>query len=133
MPVYVRDVLEADPTATVYILAPGGIGFLVGTALGPWLMDRRGERALGVIALMLLSLGFILWGDRWRPSWRRSAHRLLAVRHIAQSRDRGSRIDLDPDRDRLDVGRRRGPDVNRYIILARQASTFGMQEVSTMR
>ena len=55
MPVYVRDVLEADPTATVYILAPGGIGFLVGTALGPWLMDRRGERALGVIALMLLS------------------------------------------------------------------------------
>ena len=25
-------------------------------------MDRRGERALGVMALMLLSLGFVLFG-----------------------------------------------------------------------
>jgi predicted MFS family arabinose efflux permease len=60
MPVYVRDVLGIDPTNAAYILAPGGIGFFLGTALGPWWMNRRGERAVGVIAPAMLSLGFVL-------------------------------------------------------------------------
>ncbi len=58
MPVYVRDVLGGDPTHMVFIIAPGGIGFLAGSALGPWLMDHRGERALVIYALAILSLGF---------------------------------------------------------------------------
>ena len=75
MPIYVRDVLGADPTNTVFIIAPGGLGFLAGSALGPWLMDHRGERALGIYSLAILSLGFVLFGlvKRVAPFLARSA------------------------------------------------------------
>jgi MFS family permease len=134
MPVYVRDVLEADPTATVYILAPGGIGFLVGTALGPWLMDRRGERALGVVALMLLSLGFVLFGliELVAPILAPfSPLRLLGLFGISLSPEieAAGLISILTAIGSTSAGAAVQTYVNRYVILARQASTFGMQEV----
>jgi MFS family permease len=134
MPVYVRDVLEADPTATVYILAPGAIGFLAGSALGPWLMDRRGERALGVMALMLLSLGFVLFGviELVAPLLAPfSPLRLLGIFGISLSQEieAAGLISIFTALGSTGAGAAVQAYVNRYVIIARQATTFGMQEV----
>jgi MFS family permease len=134
MPVYVRDVLEANPTATVYILAPGAIGFLAGSALGPWLMDRRGERALGVMALMLLSLGFVLFGviELVAPLLAPfSPLRLLGIFGISLSQEieAAGLISIFTALGSTGAGAAVQTYVNRYVILARQATTFGMQEV----
>jgi MFS family permease len=134
MPVYVRDVLESDPTSTVYILAPGGIGFLAGTAVGPWVMDRRGERALGVMGLMLLSLGFVLFGiiefvaPLLAPF---SPLRLLSLFGISLSPEieAAGLISIFTALGSTGAGAAVQTYVNRYVILAQQATTFGMQEV----
>ncbi len=134
MPVYVRDVLGSDPTSTVYILAPGGIGFLVGAALGPWIMDRRGERALGVMGLMLLSLGFVLFGliDVVAPILAPfSPLRLLGLFGISLSPEieAAGLISIFTALGSTGAGAAVQTYVNRYVLLARQATTFGMQEV----
>jgi MFS family permease len=134
IPVYVRDVLNSDPTNSVFILAPGGIGFLAGSAIGPWLMDRRGERALAVMAIAILSLGFMLFGliDLVAPILAPfSPLRLLGL----------FGVDLSPQIQAVGLisiltalgsttaGAAVQTYVNRYVLLARQAPTFGMQEV----
>ncbi len=134
MPVYVRDVLGSNPTNTVYILAPGGIGFLVGTALGPWLMDRRGERALGVMSLVVLSLGFMLFGliDLVAPLLARfSPLRLLELVGISLSpqMQAAGLISIFTALGSTGAAAAVQTYVNRYVLLARQPSTFGMQEV----
>lgn len=134
MPVYVRDVLRTDPTNTVFILAPGGIGFMAGTVLGPWIMDRRGERALAVIALLLLSLGFMLFGlinlvaPLLAPF---SPLRLLEFFGIALSPQikAAGLISILTALGSTSALAAVQPYVNRYVLLSRQASTFGMQEV----
>jgi MFS family permease len=134
IPVYVQDVLNSDPTNSVFILAPGGIGFLAGSAIGPWLMDRRGERALALMAIAILSLGFMLFGliDLVAPILAPfSPLRLLGL----------FGVDLSPQIQAVGLisiltalgsttaGAAVQTYVNRYVLLARQAPTFGMQEV----
>ena len=134
MPVYVRDVLRTDPTNTVYILAPGGIGFMAGTVLGPWLMDRRGERALAVIALAILSLGFMLFGfigivaPVLAPF---SPLRLLGLLgfHLTPQIQAAGLISIFTALGSTSAIAAVQTYVNRYVILSRQATTFGMQEV----
>ncbi|MCC6315878.1 MAG: MFS transporter [Thermomicrobiales bacterium] len=134
MPVYVRDVLGTNPTHTIYILAPGGFGFLAGTALGPWLMDRRGERALGVMALAALSLGLVLFGliDIVAPVLAPfSPLRVLNLFGIAltpQMQAAGLISILTAFGSTAALAAVQ-TYVNRYVLLARQATTFGMQEV----
>lgn len=134
VPVYLRDVLQTSPTNAALILAPGGIGFFVGTALGPWWMNRRGERAVGVAALSILSLGFVLFGviDVVAP--------YLAPISPLRVLERFG-FDLTPEIEAAGLisiltafgstgaGAAVQTYVNRYVLLARQATTFGMQEV----
>ena len=134
MPVYVRDILGANPTNTVYILAPGGIGFLAGTVLGPWFMDHRGERALGVVALAILSLGFALFGliEVVAPFLAPiSPLRLLRLFGIALSpqMEAAGVISIFTAFGSTAALAAVQTYINRYVLLARQASTFGMQEV----
>jgi MFS family permease len=134
MPVYVRDVLGSSPTNTVYILAPGGIGFLAGTVLGPWLMDRHGERALAVIALVILSLGFMLFGfiNLVAPFLAPlSPLRLLGLFGFSLSPqiEAAGLISIFTALGSTSAIAAVQTYVNRYILLARQATTFGMQEV----
>ncbi|MFN8593141.1 MAG: MFS transporter [Thermomicrobiales bacterium] len=134
MPVYMRDVLGTNPTNTVYVLAPGGIGFLAGSALGPWLMDRRGERALGVMALMALSLGFILFGlidVVWPILAPFSPLRLLTLFgvEISPQIQAAGLISVLTALGSTSALAAVQTYINRYVMLARQASTFGMQEV----
>jgi MFS family permease len=134
MPVYVRDVLGTDPTHTVYILAPGGIGFLAGTVLGPWLMDRHGERALAVIALAILSLGFMLFGfinvvaPVLAPFSPLRLLGLLGLELSPQIQAAGL-ISIFTALGSTSAIAAVQTYVNRYVLLARQATTFGMQEV----
>jgi MFS family permease len=134
MPVYVRDVLHTNPTNTVYILAPGGIGFLAGTALGPRIMDLRGERVLGVMALMIISLGFVLFGliEVVAPFLAPiSPLRLLRVFGIALSPqiEAAGLISVLTAFGSTAALAAVQTYINRYVLLARQATTFGMQEV----
>jgi MFS family permease len=134
MPVYVRDVLGADPTFTVYIMAPGGIGFLVGSALGPWLMDRKGERTLAISALMILVLSFVLFGliDLVAPLLAPfSPLRLLGAFGIALTppMQAAGMIAILTAFGSTATGAAVQTYINRNVILARQAATFGMQEV----
>jgi MFS family permease len=62
MPVYVREVLDADPADSVYIFAPAGIGFLIGALGSPRLIARYGERKLAVVSLALISIGITSFG-----------------------------------------------------------------------
>ncbi|MCC6704287.1 MAG: MFS transporter [Thermomicrobiales bacterium] len=57
LPVYVRDVLNANPANAIYIFAPAGIGFLLGALGGPRLIYWFGERTL-----LFVSLGFMVAG-----------------------------------------------------------------------
>src|SRR5581483_9639771 len=134
MPVYVRDVLGADPTFTVYIMAPGGIGFLSGSMLGPWLMDRKGERALAIAALMILSLSVVLFGliDLVAPMLAPfSPLRLLGAFGVALSpaMQAAGLISILTAFGSTATGAAVQAYINRYVIQARQATTFGMQEV----
>jgi MFS family permease len=134
MPVYVRDVLGSNPTNTVFILAPGGFGFAIGTALGPWLMDRRGERALGVMALVVLSLVFILFGliDLVAPLLAPfSPLRLLGLFGIETSprMQAAGLISIFTALGSTGAAAAVQTYINRYVLLARQPSTFGMQAV----
>ncbi|MCC7024026.1 MAG: MFS transporter [Thermomicrobiales bacterium] len=134
IPVYVRDVLRSDPTNSVYILAPGGIGFLAGSVLGPWLMDRRGERTLAVMAMAILSLGFMLFGliDLVAPLLAPiSPLRLLGLVGIQLTPqiEAVGLISILTALGSTSAGAAVQTYINRYVILARQAPTFGMQEV----
>lgn len=62
IPVYVRDVLHSDPTNAVYIFAPAGLGFLLGTFLTPPLIRRWGERKLANIAVICMTISMMLFG-----------------------------------------------------------------------
>ncbi len=61
IPVYVREVLDADPSWSVYIFAPAGLGYLAGAVCAPWLIDKFGERRVGFIALTITSVGVMLY------------------------------------------------------------------------
>jgi MFS family permease len=134
MPVYVRDVLGGDPTHTVFIIAPGGIGFLAGSALGPWLMDHRGERALVIYALAILSLGFMLFGliEQVTPVLAPlSPLRLLELFGVQLSSQMYAVgfISIFTMFGATAAGAGVQTYVNRYVMLARQPTTFGMQEL----
>ena len=134
MPVYVRDVLHTDPTNAVYILAPGGLGFVLGTLLGPRIMDWRGERALGVAGLMILGLGFILLGfiDVVAPILAPiSPLRLLELfgADLTPQIKAAGLISILTALGSTGTGSAVQTYINRYVLLARQATTFGMEEV----
>ena len=62
IPVYVRDVLKADPTNAVYIFAPAGLGFLIGTLVTPRLIGTIGARKLAVVSAIIMATSMILFG-----------------------------------------------------------------------
>ncbi len=61
-PVYVRNVLDTDPANTIYVFAPGAIGWGAGSLFAPGLVQRSGERWLVSLALGGFAVGMILFG-----------------------------------------------------------------------
>jgi MFS family permease len=135
VPVYVRDVLEADPTDAIHIFAPAGVGFLVGTFVTPLLIARIGARRLAVLAAAIMSVSMMLFGliDIVAPAlapfsplrlvgWVLAleiSDKVLAASVIAAPANFGSTA--------------AGASIQTYISatvpLARQGQTFGVQEV----
>jgi MFS family permease len=134
IPVYLRDVLHTSPTNAAFILAPGGVGFFLGTVLGPWWMNRRGERAVGVMALAILGLGFALFGmiDVVTPFLAPISPLRVLERfgfEVTPPIAAAGLISILTAFGSTGAGAAVQTYVNRYVLLARQATTFGMQEV----
>lgn len=62
IPVYVRDVLDANPANAIYIFAPAGIGFLIGMFTTPTLIHKIGQRRLAIVSISIMSVSMILFG-----------------------------------------------------------------------
>jgi MFS family permease len=62
-PVYVREVLHQDPTNSIYIFAPSGVGYLIGAFGSPFFIRWFGERRVAVWSLALMALGMTLLGS----------------------------------------------------------------------
>jgi MFS family permease len=134
MPVYMRDVLGVDPAATVYIFAPGAIGFLVGTVAGPRLMHRFGERPLAAVALAATAAGAVLFGlvDVVAPVFAPvSPLRVLELFGITLSAGvlAAGLIAIPFSFGSTAAGAAVQTYLNRLVPLANQGAVFGMQEL----
>jgi MFS family permease len=134
VPVYVRDVLDADPANSVYIFSLASIGFLIGAIGGPWLIARWGERRTMVIAVFTISISMVMFGLvgvlapilapisplRLLELFGLEINdKILAASVIAIPANFGSSISSACTQ----------VFVNRTVPVAEQSSTFGLQEV----
>jgi MFS family permease len=134
MPVYVRDVLDADPANSIYIFAPAGIGYLIGTFAAPWLMAKYGERRLAIIALIssgiaTMMLGFINQVDSFFAIF--SPLRLLELFDIQLSDAvlAAGVISIPLNFGSCAAGAAVHTFINRTVPLVQQGATFGLEEV----
>ncbi len=134
LPVYVREVLHTDPTLSVYIFAPAGVGFIIGTILSPVLIRLVGERWVSALSFFFIAGGAILFGcihliapyiAQYSPlrvvevAGVSLPNTVLAAGLIAVPFNFGSTAAASSVQAWL----------NRYVPLERQGRTFGMQEV----
>jgi MFS family permease len=61
-PIFVRDVLEADPANAVYIFLPGAVGAVIGTFTAPHLARKFGLRGLAVASLLMFAAAMMMFG-----------------------------------------------------------------------
>jgi len=136
LPVYVREVLHADPTLSIYIFAPASIGFLIGTVLGPIMIRLLGERVVAVIAMVFIVVSATLFGfiHEVAPSvahlnplgWFNRFEQInlsdlvLAAGVLAVPLNFGSTA----------AGASVQAFINRTVPIEEQGSTFGIQEVT---
>jgi MFS family permease len=134
LPVYVRDVLDADPANSIYIFAPAGIGFLIGTFAAPTLMHKYGERRLVFIGLIASSISMMLLGlidyvDSFFAIF--SPLRLLELFGIALS-DKvlaAGVISIFTNFGSCAAASAVQTYINRFVPLVQQGATFGLEEV----
>lgn len=134
LPVYVRDVLNADPVMSIFIFAPAGLGFLAGTLLTPPLIRIMGERWVAAISFALIASGAILLGSihevaRYfgpysplrivEPFGVSLSTAILAAGVIVIPTNLGSTMAAGTVQ----------AFINKFVPLDRQGRTFGMQEV----
>lgn len=134
LPVYVREVLHADPALSVYIFAPAGVGFLIGTILSPLLIRLIGERWVAAISLLCIASGAILFGAVHdvaptlapysplrivEPFGVNLSNAILAAGFIVIPTNFGSTAAAASVQ----------AFINKFVPLERQGRTFGMQEV----
>jgi MFS family permease len=134
LPVYVRDVLDADPANSIYIFAPAAIGFLIGTFAAPQLMHKYGERRLVIIALVassvsMMLLGFINQVDGFFAIF--SPLRLLSLFGIDLSDQvlAAGVISIPGNFGSCAAAAAVQTFINRRVPLVQQGATFGLEEV----
>ncbi|HVL25450.1 MAG TPA: MFS transporter, partial [Thermomicrobiales bacterium] len=135
IPVYVRDVLESDPANAIYIFAPAGIGFLIGTFLTPKLVARYRERRVAIAALACLSGSMILFGlvDAVAPVFAplsplRLVEWIFNV-EISESVLAASAIAIPANFGSTAAGVAVQVYINRRVPVIRQGAIFGAEEV----
>lgn len=135
IPVYVRDVLKVDPTDAIYIFAPAGIGFLIGTFLTPKLIHIMGPRKLAVFATVVMSVCMVLFGlvNTVAPVLApMSPLRILGSIFSIDISDRvlaASFIALPANFGSTAAGAAVQTFINARVPIVRQGATFGLQEV----
>lgn len=135
IPVYVRDVLDADPADAVYIFAPAGIGFLIGTFLAPKMIAKYGERRLAMFSLLCLSISMFLFGivEAVAPVLAPfSPLRILVWLFDADINDKvlaASLIAVPANFGSTAAGASVQVYINRRVPQIRQGATFGLEEV----
>ncbi|HRA49134.1 MAG TPA: MFS transporter, partial [Thermomicrobiales bacterium] len=135
IPVYVRDVLHANPTNAVYIFAPAGIGFLFATLGTPVLVRKIGPRKLAVVAAGIMAvsmIGFALIGILAPILAPISPLRILGWLFNRDINDRvlaASTIAVPANFGSTAAGAAVQNYINAKVPLVRQGATFGVQEV----
>lgn len=135
IPVYIRDVLHANPANAIYIFAPAGIGFLIGMFLTPKLMHSYGERLIAVVATGCMAISMILFGaiNAVAPIFAPfSPLRLIGWLTDTQISDAvlaASLLAIPANFGSTAAGAAVQTFINRRVPLVRQGATFGLQEV----
>jgi MFS family permease len=134
LPVYVREVLHADPALSVYIFAPAGVGFLMGTVLSPLLIRLVGERWVAAISLLCIASGAILFGTVHEVAPTVSKYSPLRVVelfgvNLSASILAAGLIIIPTNFGSTAAAASVQAFINKFVPLERQGRTFGMQEV----
>lgn len=135
IPLYVKDVLGADPADSVYIFAPAGIGFVFAVIAAPRAIYKYGERKLLVISLVVMAVSMMGFGiiNALAPflapisplrllGWLfdiEISNKVLAASVLAIPMNFGSG----------GAGAAVANFINRFVAVARQGSVFGLEEV----
>lgn len=134
LPVYVREVLNEDPALSVYIFAPAGVGFFIGTILSPLLIRLIGERWVAAISLLCIATGAILFGTVHEVASTLAPYSPLRIVGIfgVELNDpilAAGLIVIPTNFGSTAAGASVQAFINKFVPLARQGRTFGMQEV----
>jgi MFS family permease len=135
IPVYVRDVLEADPASSVFIFAPAGLGYLAGMLAAPWAIARWGARRFGFAAFLITGVGIMLFGlvDLVAPILAPiSPTRLFELLPNVELSDKvlaAGFIALPANFGSTATGASVQVYINQKVPLLRQGGVFGMEEV----
>lgn len=135
MPVYIRDVLDANPANAVYIFAPAGIGFAIATVTTPRLIGWLGERRLAIISLVLLTASTVLFGliEVVAPYLAPYSPMTIFTRLLGiEMNDKvlaASLIAVPANFGSTAAGATVQVFINRRVPLVSQGATFGLQEV----
>lgn len=134
LPVYVREVLHADPALSVYIFAPAGVGFLIGTVLSPLMIRVIGERWVAAIGLFCIATGAVLFGtihDVAPAVADFSPLRIVEIFGVSLSDAilAAGFIVIPTNFGSTAAAASVQAFINKFVPLERQGRTFGMQEV----
>jgi MFS family permease len=135
VPVYVRDVLDADPANSVYIFAPAGIGWLIWTLAGPFLMAWIGERRLALMGIGVLSVSTVLFGlvgpiaADLAPFGPLRLFSVVSGSQVSDNVLAAGLIALPANLWSTVTGAAVQVYINRRVPVATQGATFGLQEV----
>jgi MFS family permease len=134
LPVYVREVLHADPALSVYIFAPAGVGFLIGTVLSPLLIRLIGERWVAAISLLCIAGGAILFGTVHRVAPTLAPYSPLRIVEpfgvdLSDAILAAGFIVIPTNFGSTAAAASVQAFINKFVPLERQGRTFGMQEV----
>jgi hypothetical protein len=135
VPLYVKDVLGADPANSVYIFAPAGIGYVFAVVAAPRIIYKRGERQLMTISLLFLAVSMMGFGIINSIDWLLapiSPLRLLGWLFDIQISDKvlaASVLAIPMNFGSGGAGAAVANFINRFVAVARQGSVFGLEEV----
>lgn len=131
-PVYVRTVLHADPTLSIYIFAPGAIGAGLGNLGAPLVLRFIRERWLTMVALVFFTAGMMLFGliDLVTP-WIAPYSPLNLLRyidvHLSQRILAAGAISVIVSFATAIAASAVQTYINRRVPIVHQGATFGMQ------
>jgi MFS family permease len=134
LPVYVREVLHADPALSVYIFAPAGVGFLIGTVFCPLLIRLIGERWVAAISLFCIASGAIMLGTVHEVAPTLAPYSPLRIVEpfgvdLSDSILAAGFIVIPTNFGSTAAAASVQAFINKFVPLERQGRTFGMQEV----